>query len=72
MNRIAWLGQAAVCYHSGVPAKFSSGWNLLSDAQKEDANKVALSYLNKWLSMNNREEVNIEEALIIDRQIELY
>jgi ParB-like chromosome segregation protein Spo0J len=72
MNRIAWLGQAAVCYHSGVPSKYCAGWNLLSEKQKEDANSVALAYLNKWLSLNNLEEVNIEEALIIDRQIELY
>lgn len=72
MNRIAWLGQAAVCYHSGIPSKFCAGWNLLSDKQKEDANSVALVYLNKWLVLNNLEEVNIEEALIIDRQIELY
>ena len=72
MNRIAWLGQAAVCYHSGIPSKFCAGWNLLSEKQKEDANSVALVYLNKWLVINNLEEVNIEEALIIDRQIELY
>jgi ParB-like chromosome segregation protein Spo0J len=72
MNRIAWLGQAAVCYHSGIPSKFCAGWNLLSEKQKEDANNVALVYLNKWLVLNNLEEVNIEEALIIDRQIELY
>jgi ParB-like chromosome segregation protein Spo0J len=72
MNRIAWLGQAAVCYHSGIPSKFCAGWNLLSEKQKEDANSVALVYLNKWLVLNNLEEVNIEEALIIDRQIELY
>ncbi|MFB5624636.1 MAG: IbrB-like domain-containing protein, partial [Nitrosopumilus sp.] len=29
MNRIAWLGQAAICYHSGIPSKFCSGYNRL-------------------------------------------
>ena len=52
MNRIAWLGQAAVCYVTGVPSKFASGWGLLSAEQQENANRIALTYLNKWLTAN--------------------
>ena len=72
MNRIAWLGQAAVCYHTGVPSKFSSGWYLLSDEQQQKANNIAFEYLNKWLVKNNRKPISLEEALSIGRQVEIY
>lgn len=72
MNRIAWLGQAAVCYHSGVPARYSNAWFDLTDEQQNKANKVAFKYLNKWLKNNNIEEVEMNEALLINRQVELY
>lgn len=72
MNRIAWLGQAAVCYHSGVPSIFSSGWNLLSEDQKQSANEVAMTYLNRWLITNQLPAIDIEEAISIGRQVELY
>jgi len=71
MNRIAWLGQAAMCYATGIPAKFRAGFNLLSDVQQKEANQVALKYLNKWLLTHNREEVTMEIALS-DKQMELY
>ena len=72
MNRIAWLGQAAVCYHSGVPSKFSNAWFDIDKETRNKANKTALKYLNKWMLMNNFEQSNIEEASSIGRQIELY
>jgi len=72
MNRIAWLGQAAVCYHSGVPSKFSSSWFDIDKQTRNKANNTALKYLNKWMLINNFEESNIEEASSIGRQIELY
>lgn len=72
MNRIAWLGQAAMCYATGIPSIYCSGFNLLSEEQQEEANKVALKYLNKWLSKNDRKEIDMEEALSIGRQTELY
>lgn len=72
MNRIAWLGQAAVCYHTGIPSVFSSGWFLLSDDEQNKANQIALAALNKWLKNNNRAEVTMEEALSDGRQVELY
>ena len=72
MNRIAWLGQAAVCYHSGVPSKYSSAWFDIDIDTREEANETALKYLNIWLSNNKFEVEKIEEAASINRQIELY
>jgi hypothetical protein len=72
MNRIAWLGQASVCYDSGIPSVYCSGFNLLTESEQEHANLIALEYLNKWLLMNDRDELEIDEALSINRQTELY
>lgn len=72
MNRIAWLGQAAVCYHSGVPSRYAGSWFNLTEKEQENANIVAYKYLNKWLLANNLDELNIDEALSIGRQTELY
>uniref|UniRef100_A0A6M3IL11 ParB-like N-terminal domain-containing protein n=1 Tax=viral metagenome TaxID=1070528 RepID=A0A6M3IL11_9ZZZZ len=71
MNRIAWLGQASMCYATGVPAVFRGGFYLLSDSQQKEANEMALVYLNKWLIANGRKEVSMMEALS-DNQMDLY
>ena len=72
MNRIAWLGQAAVCYYSGVPSRYSSAWSKISEENRNKADEIALIYLNKWLSNNQREEVEMYEAKNSGKQIELY
>tara|TARA_R100000655_G_scaffold83415_1_gene122994 strand:- start:2532 stop:3665 length:1134 start_codon:yes stop_codon:yes gene_type:complete len=72
MNRIAWLGQAAVCISFGVPSRYSTAWSKLSVEEQNTANKIANKYLNIWLDKNNLSKVNIEEGLNINRQIELY
>jgi ParB-like chromosome segregation protein Spo0J len=72
MNRIAWLGQAAVCFLTGVPSRFCSGWSLLNDEEQRSANELALQYLNKWMNSNSRNELSMEEALSVGRQTELY
>ena len=72
MNRIAWLGQAAVCYHSRVPSKYSSCWMDLDKTTREKADNTALTYLNKWMNINSREITNLEEGASVGRQIELY
>lgn len=71
MNRIAYLGQAAMCYATGIPAMFRTGFNLLTKSQQETANQIALVYLNKWLKANGRKEVTMDIALS-DNQMELY
>ena len=72
MNRIAWLGQAAVCYESGVPSKYSYSWSKLTKTQQSDANDIAFAALNKWIKNNNREKVEFNDAIVLGRQIELY
>lgn len=72
MNRIAWLGQASVCYAYGIPSKYSSGWNLLTNSEQEKANEIALNVINEWLVNNNREELTMDEALSTGRQVEIY
>lgn len=72
MNRIAWLGQASVCYLTGVPSRYSSCWFDIPESKRDEADELALEYLNKWLGMNNRELVTLSEAAGGGRQIELY
>lgn len=72
MNRIAWLGQASLCYAKGIPSTFRGGFHLLSDAQQEKANLIAFEYLNKWLTTHSYNEATYEEALQPDRQVEIY
>jgi hypothetical protein len=72
MNRIAWLGQAAMCYSTGIPSKFCSGFNLLTTEQQDKANVAALEALNFWMKNYNRESVSMEDALSIGRQVNIY
>lgn len=72
MNRIAWLGQASVCYSEGIPSVYCVGFNLLTEREQNKANNIALKYLNKWLTKNNRAELELDEALSVGRQTELY
>lgn len=72
MNRIAWLGQAAMCYETGVPSRFCGGFNLLTEEQKEEANLVALDALNNWLLKNGFDSVDLDEGLSAGRQVEIY
>jgi len=71
MNRIAWLGQASVCYARGIPSEFRGGFNRLLPEKQDRANRIALRYLNKWLKNNGLNELTLDEALA-NRQMELY
>jgi len=72
MNRIAWLGQAALAYKYNIPSIYCSGFNLLLDEEQYQANVLALEYLNKWLTRNGYDKVTLEEGLQMNRQVELY
>lgn len=72
MNRIAWLGQASLTYARGIPSTFRGGFNLLPKEQQDKANEIALEYLNKWLTSNNRSALSMDEALSVGRQVEIY
>ena len=63
MNRIAWLGQASVAQALGIPSGCRSGYQLLSDEQKFEADMLALKYLNEWLEANGRHQIMRAEAL---------
>lgn len=62
MNRIAWLGQAAACIALGIPARFRSGYFLLTDEQRKSADLVALEYLNRWLNARGFDSVDLDGA----------
>lgn len=62
MNRIAWLGQAAVCNDSGIPAVCRGGYNLLSEDQKYNADMMAMKWLNRWLVANGRYALTLGDA----------
>jgi hypothetical protein len=72
MNRIAWIGQASVCIDSGVPSSYSGAWFDLSKEQQDEANQLALKYINKWMQANDRNTLSMKEAISEGRQVELY
>jgi hypothetical protein len=71
MNRIAWLGQAALCISKGIPSEFRGGYSLLSEEQQLSADRSALDALNKWMQSNGRPLLSMEEANP-NRQAEIY
>ena len=50
LNRVAWLGQAAMCITTGIPACFRGGFKLLTTDERRIANETARMTLNLWLS----------------------
>jgi hypothetical protein len=71
MNRIAWLGQAAMCYATGVPSVFRSGFALLAEHEREAANNEALRALNSWLAARGEEAVDLVGAGVTAK-VDLY
>jgi ParB-like chromosome segregation protein Spo0J len=71
MNRIAWLGQAALCYKHGIPSEFRGGYGLLTERQQLAADEAALRALNRWMERNDREPVPMGEANP-NRQSDIY
>ena len=62
MNRIAWLGQAAMCIDTRVPSMFRSGYHLLTEAEKKAADDAALRALNRWLWSREEEQLTHDTA----------
>lgn len=62
MNRIAWLGQAAMCHETRVPRAFRAGFMLLSTGEQDAANRLALEYLNRFLTGRGEAALTMEEA----------
>lgn len=49
MNRIAWMGQSALCYKYHIPARYRGGYNLLSKDEQQAADEAALEVINLWM-----------------------
>lgn len=62
MNRIAWMGQAALAYAHRIPACYRGGYNQLSKRQQRDADIVALRFINKWMLQTGRKKISLEEG----------
>lgn len=62
MNRIAWLGQAALCYAEGIPSIYCGGFQLLTEPGRDRANRSALKFLNRWLEKRGEPKVTLEGA----------
>lgn len=62
MNRIAWLGQAAMCHQTRVSRAFRAGFMQLSVAEQEAANELALEYLNRFLAGRGEPTLTMETA----------
>jgi ParB-like chromosome segregation protein Spo0J len=62
MNRVAWMGQAALCKRYGIPSEFRGGYGLLTEAQQLAADEAALECINEWMVRNGREPIAMEDA----------
>lgn len=47
-NRIAWLGQAAMCIETGIPCVYRAGFSLLTPDEQHAANMKAKQFLDRW------------------------
>jgi len=49
MNRIAYLGQSAVCLFSGVPSTITmEAWNLVDQENRDKADLIAKKIIEEW------------------------
>ena len=56
VNKQAWLGQAACCYHCGC-SDFETirAWHLLTDEERQKANDIADKVFYEWLEKYEKE-----------------
>lgn len=52
MNRIAYMGQAALCYKFKCPSKYRGGYHLLTQEEQKAADEAALEIINIWMERN--------------------
>lgn len=67
INRIAWLGQAAMCIATGVPRKYRAGFMLLSESEQARANATANHTLRTWLRTYARQDTGISSDVAAPR-----
>lgn len=61
MNRIAWMGQAAMCIETGIPSRYCGGFNQLTEEQQAKANELAAEYISKWMEANGGKRLTVQE-----------
>lgn len=71
LNRIAWMGQAALAYKFKIPAQFRGGYNLLSKEQQAAADAEALKWINIWMEQQGYPplEPDIAEAATVKQTL---
>jgi hypothetical protein len=62
MNRVAWMGQAAMCLETGVSKFFCGGYFLLTEAEQKEADETALIAINQWMQRHGHPAISMEEA----------
>lgn len=72
MNRIAWMGQAALAYKHNIPAKYRGAYNLLTKEQQIAADNCALEVINIWLERNFYDERYNLETIKSKTEVDLY
>lgn len=60
VNRIAWLGQSAMCIETGISRKYRSGFRLLTADQQASANQAANTVLVSWIAEHLRDSSQLE------------
>ncbi len=72
MNRIAWMGQAALCYKYKIPSVYRGGYNLLTPEQQQLADLAALEVINEWLESNGYNERHDLKSIKSKTEVDLY
>lgn len=67
INRIAWMGQAAMCIETGVPNCFRGGFNMLTPHQQKAANSAAYQMIEAWEKIKGD---HYEESRSLHRKME--
>ena len=67
INRIAWLGQAAMCIATGVPSIYKSGFSAMSAEDRDRANAVAAKWLQTWIDRHETEDRAVHQDVEDER-----
>lgn len=62
INRIAWMGQAAMCHYSAIPCFFRAGFCLLPKEKQTAANRAAKKKIVAWLDANEKIDFGVDIA----------
>lgn len=63
INRIAWLGQAAMCIETGIPRKYRAGFMLLNSSEQYLANETAHKTLTEWMRAHAGQNRAVSSAM---------